>query len=103
MMKIKQGDMVKVMKGKDSGKTGKVVQVLLQDHKVVVEGLHILKKHMKPTKRGEKGQRIEFSAPMQLANVQLVCSKCNKVTRVGMKVLTDGKKQRICSKCKEVL
>ncbi|MFA6474879.1 MAG: 50S ribosomal protein L24 [Patescibacteria group bacterium] len=102
-MKIKQGDMVKVMKGKDSGKTGKVVQVLLQDHKVVVEGLHILKKHMKPTKRGEKGQRIEFSAPMQLANVQLVCSKCNKVTRVGMKVLTDGKKQRICSKCKEVL
>ena len=103
MMKIKQGDMVKVMKGKDSGKSGKVVQILPEERKVVVEGLGILKKHMKPTKRGEKGQIIEFSAPMAIANVQMVCSKCNKVTRIGFQVLTDGKKQRICRKCQQAI
>lgn len=103
MIKIKKGDMVKVMAGKDSGKTGKVVQVLPEDAKVVVEGLNILKKHVKPTKRNEKGQILEFSAPVDSSNVQIVCPKCNKITRVGFKVLTDGKKQRICRKCKEVL
>lgn len=104
------------MVGKDSGKTGKVMQVLPastrrgepsrggpDDQQVVVEGLNILKKHIKPTKRNEKGQRLEFSAPLAISKVQLVCPKCNKITRVGFKVLTDGKKQRICRKCKEIL
>lgn len=103
MIKIKKGDLVKIMVGKDSGKTGKVMQVLPEDKQVVVEGLNILKKHIKPTKRGEKGQRLEFSAPLAISKVQLVCPKCNKITRVGFKVLTDGKKQRICRKCKEIL
>ncbi len=103
MIKIKKGDMVKVMTGKDAGKTGKVAQVLPVDEKVVVEGLNILKKHVKPTKRGEKGQILEFSAPVDASNVQIICSKCNKVTRVGFKVLVDGKKQRICRKCNEAL
>lgn len=103
MIKIKKGDLVKIMVGKDSGKTGKVMQVLPEDQQVVVEGLNILKKHIKPTKRNEKGQRLEFSAPLAISKVQLVCPKCNKITRVGFKVLTDGKKQRICRKCKEIL
>ena len=103
MIKIKKGDMVKVMIGKDSSKTGKVMQVLPQDQQVVVEGLNVLKKHIKPTKRGEKGQRLEFSAPLAIAKVQLVCPKCNKITRVGFQVSADGKKQRVCRKCKEVL
>lgn len=100
-MKIKKGDNVKIMTGKDAGKTGKVVQVLPQENKVVVENLNQIVKHMKPQKRGEKGQRFTFSAPVQLANVQLVCPKCNKITRVGMKLLADGKRQRLCRKCKE--
>lgn len=91
------------MVGKDSGKTGKVMQILPDDQQVVAEGLNILKKHIKPTKRNEKGQRLEFSAPLAISKVQLVCPKCNKITRVGFKVLTDGKKQRICRKCKEIL
>lgn len=103
MIKIKKGDMVKVMTGKDAGKTGKVAQVLASDQKVVVEGLNILKKNIKPTKQGEKGQILEFSAPVDVSNVQIVCSKCNKVTRVGFKLLADGKKQRICRKCNEAL
>ena len=103
MIKIKKGDTVKIMKGKDAGKTAKVVQVLPQDNKLVVEGLNILVKHAKPAKQNEKGQRIEFSAPLNVANVQIICSKCNKVTRVGFQVLKDGKKQRICRKCKEAI
>lgn len=95
--------MVKVMAGKDSGKSGKVTQVLPADAKVVVEGLNILKKHVKPTRTGEKGQILEFSAPVDISNVQVVCPKCNKVTRVGFKVLTDGKKERICRKCNEAI
>ncbi|EKD76578.1 MAG: hypothetical protein ACD_43C00053G0003 [uncultured bacterium] len=102
-MKIKKGDFVKVMKGKDAGKTGKIMQILPEDNKVVVEGLNIMIKHMKPQRRNEKGQRLEFSAPVAVANVQLVCSKCNKVTRVAYKVLTNEKKQRVCVKCKESL
>ncbi|MBI2415710.1 MAG: 50S ribosomal protein L24 [Candidatus Kerfeldbacteria bacterium] len=102
-MKLKTGDLVKIMKGKDSGKTGKLVQVLPVDHKVVVEGLHKIIKHLKPRKQGEKGQRFEFSAPMAAANVQIVCPKCNTITRVGMQILADGKKQRICRKCNNAL
>lgn len=91
------------MKGKDAGKTGKVVQILPDDNKVVVEGLNVIMKHMKSQRRGEKGQRLEFSAPVAAANVQVVCSKCNKVTRVAYKLLNDAKKQRVCAKCKEAL
>lgn len=107
-MKIKKGDTVKIMSGKDAGKTGKVTQILPSSEnrstgKVVVEGLHIMVKHMKPQKQGEKGQRLEFSAPVNSSNVQLICPKCNKVTRVASKVLTDGKRQRICRKCNEAI
>lgn len=91
------------MKGKSAGKTGKIMQVLPEDNKVVVEGLNVIIKHMKPQRRNEKGQRLEFSAPLAIANVQLVCPKCTKITRVTYKVLTAGNKQRVCVKCKEAL
>lgn len=102
-MKIKKGDTVKIIKGKDANKTGKVVQILPADDKVVVEGLNIMIKHLKPQRAKEKGQRLEFSAPLKAANVQLVCPKCSQVTRVGLTVLQDGKRQRICRKCKETI
>ena len=87
-----------MLAGKDSGKTGKVLQAVPQDSKVVVEGLNIMKKHSKPRKQGEKGQRIEVPRKVQISNVMLICPKCAKPTRVGYKLL-DGKKQRICKKC----
>lgn len=102
-MKIKTGDNVKIMIGKDSGKTGKVSQVLPREQQVVVEGLHKIKKHMRPQKQGEKGQILEFSAPLPVANVQLICPKCNKITRVGYRMLDDGKKERKCNKCNETV
>ena len=102
-MNIKKGDNVKVMAGKDAGKTGKVVQILPEDQHLVVEGLNTMVKHMRSQKRGEKGQRLEFSAPLDASNVQVICPKCNKVTRLGSKILEDGRKQRICRKCKEAI
>lgn len=101
-MKIKKGDLVKVMKGKDHGKQGKVTQILPADGLLVVEGLNRRVKHLKAQKEGQKGQRIEFDAPMKVCNVQVICPKCNKVTRVGFDTKTE-KKERLCRKCKQII
>ena len=88
-MKIKTGDNVKVLSGKDRGKTGKIIQVLFHKKKekwmVVVEGVNIVKKHMRPRQRGEKGQVLELSGPIDISNVMLIDPKSNKPTRVGFK------------------
>ncbi len=105
-MKIKKGDKVKIVIGKDRGKTGKVLRVAVGKNgivKVSVEGRNLRIKHMRPKKEGEKGQRIQFPAPMNLSNITLICPKCSKSTRVGCKVLEDKSKVRICKKCKEII
>jgi large subunit ribosomal protein L24 len=97
-MKIKKGDMVKMKAGKDSGKTGKVLQSFPGEGKIIVEGLNIVKKHSKPRKQGEKGQRIEVPRRVEVSNAILVCPKCAKNSRIGYKIV-NGLKQRICKKC----
>lgn len=101
-MKIKKGDNVKIIVGKDLEKTGKVLRVLPKEGKVIIEGLNLRVKHVRPRREREKGQRISFPAPMDISNVMLVCNKCNKATRVGYKVLENKKKIRICKKCGEM-
>ena len=93
-MNIKKNDKVKIIAGKDKGKTGKVIQVLPKYNKVVIEGLNIKFKNLRPRKQGEKGQKIEYPGPVDLSNILLSCPKCNKNTRVGMKVLENKKKVR---------
>jgi len=96
---IKLNDNVKVRAGKEKGKTGKITQILPEDRMVVVEGVNKMYKNMRAQKRGEKGQRIEFSAPLYIDKVMIVCPKCNKPTRIG--IVKDGdKKKRLCKKCK---
>ena len=102
-MKIKKDDNVIVKSGKDRGKKGKVIAVYPTANKVTVEGLNLLVKHVKPKRQGEKGQRVQFSRPVPADKVGLVCPKCNKVTRVGYKILEDGKKKRVCKKCQATL
>ena len=102
-MEIKKGDKVKILTGKDRGKTGKILKVIKEVGKVSVEGANIRIKHMRPKKEGEKGQRIQFPASMDLSNIILVCPKCSKTTRVGSKRLEDKSKVRVCKKCKEVI
>jgi large subunit ribosomal protein L24 len=101
-MKIKTNDQVKIIQGKDRGKTGKVIQVFRAENKVVVEGMNKIKKHLRAKKQGEKGQTIELSAPITGSNVMLVCTKCQAPTRIGYKFEGD-KKMRVCRKCKEVI
>lgn len=107
-MKIKKGDKVKILAGRDKGKTGKVLQVFPAYNKVSVEGLNLLIKHMRPRRQGEKGQRIEFPAPLSSSKVALVCPKCGQAARVGSKYLeliVNGKKKikkvRVCKKCRQ--
>lgn len=99
-LKIKKGDNVRVMAGKDKGKTGKITQVFPQLGKVVVDGVGKTVKHAKTRKQGDKGQKIEFFGPINAASVALVCPKCGKPTRVGYQLADGGKKTRICKKCK---
>lgn len=97
-MKLHKGDTVKIMKGKDSGKTGKIVNVLIDRNKVVVEGLNVFKKHSRPKKQGEKGEMVSVSRPLSASNVMLVCGSCKKTARVGFKI-EEGNKFRTCKKC----
>ena len=97
-MKIRKGDQVLIISGKDKGRKGKVIEASPKEGRIVVEGINLRKKHMKPKKSGEKGQIVEMPAPINLSNVKLICPKCGKATRVGYKV--EGKrKYRFCKKC----
>jgi large subunit ribosomal protein L24 len=91
-----------MLAGKDKGKSGKVMQMMTDDGRLVVEGLNLMIKHQKARKSGEKGQRIQFPGAVKISKVALVCPKCGKPTRVGYKV--EGKeKVRICKKCQETI
>lgn len=98
-LKIKKGDTVLVQVGKDRGKTGKVLAVFPRERRLIVEGRNIVKKHVRPRRAGEKGQRIEVPAPMPVARVMLVCPSCGKATRVGIRRPESGPRQRQCKKC----
>ena len=96
---VKTGDTVKVLTGKDNGKTGKVLAVSPKEGKVIVEGANIVSKHVKARRQGDKSQILKTEAAMYASKVQLVCPKCDKGTRVGHKINEDGTKVRICKHC----
>lgn len=101
-MRIKKGDTVKILTGKDKGKSGKVIKVSLKDGKVTVEGLNLYKKHVRPKRQGEKGEIVQVVRPINVSNVTLVCPHCNKATRVGHRYENDTK-TRYCKKCENKL
>ena len=100
-MKIKKGDTIQVISGKDRGKKSKVLHTLPKKDRIVVDGVNKVIRHTRPKKEGEKGQRVEIFAPLHVSDVMLICPKCGKPTRVGYKVLEEGKKKRVCKKCGE--
>ena len=102
-MKIKKGDKVLIIAGKDRGKVGTVLKALPRKNKIVIEGRNLIIRHVKPRRQGEKGQRIKMPAPLDVSNVKLLCPKCKKATRIGYQRTADGKKVRICKKCKGVI
>ncbi len=100
-MRIKTGDTVEVISGKDRGKSGKVLKVEPKENKVIVEGINIVHRHMRPTQDMPQGGIIENEGPIHISNVQLVCPHCGEKTRIGADYLDDGKKVRVCKKCSE--
>ncbi len=100
-MRIKTGDKVKVLSGKDSGKEGKVAQIFSKEHKASVEGVNLMVKHLRPKAQGQKGQKVQFPAPIYINKLMLICPKCGKPTRVGTKILENKKRARVCKRCKE--
>ncbi|WP_303872307.1 MULTISPECIES: 50S ribosomal protein L24 [Tepidanaerobacter] len=100
---IKKGDTVCVLSGKDKGKKGKVIKVFPRKKKAIVEGVNMATKHQKPTANMPQGGIIGVELPIYTSKLMVVCSKCNKPTRVGHAILADGSKVRVCKKCKEVL
>lgn len=98
-MNIRTGDNVKILSGKEKGKTGKVLQVLNTEDRIVVEGVNMLKKNVRPKREGEKGQVVEYNAPLHVSNIQLICPKCNKPSRIGIARSAKGDKNRVCKKC----
>ena len=97
-MKIKKGDTVEVLSGNDKGKTGEVLEVIPKMQRVIVKGINVRKKHVKPRKQGEEGGIIPVDCSIHSSKVNVVCPKCNKATRVG--VIKEGKEKiRVCKKC----
>jgi len=101
--KIRKGDLVRVIAGKEKGKEGKVLGVLPAKQSFIVESLNMIKRATKPTQNQPQGGIIEREGKIHFSNVILVCSACGKGTRVGKKILPDGKKLRVCKQCGDAL
>jgi large subunit ribosomal protein L24 len=103
-MNLRKNDTVQVIAGRDAGKQGKVLKILREKNRVIVHGVGFIKKHTRPNpQRNVKGGIAEREAPIHASNVMIVCGECNKRTRIGHKVMGDGKKARICRRCQGVL
>ncbi len=98
-MRIHKGDQVIVRAGKDKGKKAEVVRAFPAEHKVIVEGVNVAKRHAKPTRATQQGGVIDKFMPVHVSSVALLCKSCDQPTRIGMKINDDGQKVRICRKC----
>jgi len=98
---IKKNDTVVVIAGKEKGKKGRVLSVMPSKDQLIIEKVNIIKKHMKPSKKYSQGGIIEREAPIHRSNIMLVCPKCGKPARISNMTFNDGKKSRVCKKCKE--
>ncbi|MCL4405150.1 MAG: 50S ribosomal protein L24 [Patescibacteria group bacterium] len=98
-MNIKKGDQVKILKGKDRGKSGKVIKVNVSYGLVTVEGLNIHQKNVRAKNAGEKGQVVKLPTPLHVSNLAVVCPACGKSTRIGYRRSTGGNKERYCKQC----
>ena len=103
MKNIRRDDTVLVLTGRDRGKKGRVIHVFPEAGRALVEKINMVKRHTKPTQQLPQGGVVEKEAAIHLSNLMVVCSKCSKPTRVGVKTIAEGKKTRLCRKCGEIL
>jgi large subunit ribosomal protein L24 len=102
-MKIRKNDNVMVIAGKEKGKRGKVRRVLTKKQTVLVDGLNMIKRHSRAKRGTRQAGIIELEGPIAISNVKLFCEKCSSPTRIGFRILDDGRKVRICSSCQEII
>ena len=103
-IRLRKNDLVVVIAGKDAGKQGKVLKVIPEKNRVIVQGVGFVKRHTRPNpQRNIKGGIAEREAPIHASNVMVVCGECNRRTRIGAKVLSDGSRVRVCRRCSGVL
>ena len=100
---IRKNDTVLVIAGREKGKRGKVLFVVPARERVVVEHVNMVKRHQRPTQKLRQGGIIEREAPLHVSNVMLVCSKCDKPTRVGVRTLADDRRARVCRRCGDIV
>ena len=98
---VRRGDTVGVIAGRERGKRGKVLRVITDKARVVVEKVNMIKKHQRPTQKVRQGGIIEREGALALSNVQLVCNRCDRPVRTGIKILADRRKARVCKRCGE--
>jgi len=103
MLKIKKGDYIQVIKGKDRGKKAKILRIFRQEGRAIAEAINLAKKHKRRTQQDQKGGIVPIEMPISLSSLMLFCKGCNKPTRAGFMALKDGTKSRICKKCREVI
>ncbi len=101
MLKVKKGDVVKVIAGNDRGKRGEVMKVLLEGERLIVKGVNIITRHQRPTARQREGGIIEREGTIHVSNVLVICPSCDRPTRVGFKISETGEKMRACKQCQE--
>ena len=101
MSHVRRGDTVGVIAGRERGKRGKVLRIITEKNRVVVEKVNMVKKHQRPTQKVRQGGIIEREGPLAISNVQLVCSRCDRPVRTGVKILADDRKVRVCKRCGE--
>ena len=103
MFKIRKNDTVQVIKGKDRGKRGKVLKILFQEKRAIVEGINFVKKHKRQTRQDQQGGIVSIEAPISISNLMVFCKTCDRPVRLGFTVSGDSAKTRICKVCKEVI
>jgi large subunit ribosomal protein L24 len=102
-IRLKKNDLVEVISGKEEGKTGKVMKVLREKNQVLVEKVNMIKRHTRPSPTTGQGGIVEKEAPLNVSKVMLICPKCATATRFRLTVTAEGKKARVCMKCKELI
>lgn len=103
MLKVRKGDIVQAIKGKDKGKKGKVLSILPEGRRALVEGVNLVKKHKRQTRQDQQGGIVSIESPINVSNIMLVCKTCQRPVRVGFSLLKDNTKVRICKSCKEAI
>ena len=101
--RIRKGDFVQVIKGKDRGKKGRVIKVFPEEGRILVEGVNFVHKHTRPKAVDKQGGIIQMEKPVSYSNVMFFCMKCSKPARLGIKILQDGTKTRYCKRCNEIV